>query len=341
MPTRCCSWGDRPSRWRICARWRRASTSTLTQRRLRFASGATEPACPRRRRRRAGGRPRDPDVLRRRRAPRGKLEPARTAGAGDARERQWLRPAGRRMSGPAAPRGIVLEADGLGSQCADAIARVPADRDRGGRGVAGGNGRRLGLGQPRRLLLQRRLGDEALDQSGRRRGGARSPSLGQQRPDDLFFFVVGLEARREFDLGELRARSRFTLPVLAAVGGMAMAIAIYLAFNVGDSTARGLGHRDVDGHRVRPGSAGHLRAPRSRPPAGVHPHRGRGRRHPRPDRHRHRLHRDDQRRGPARRRRAVRGGPGRAGPAPACRRAVFRSRSGGLGGAARVRESSR
>ena len=57
----------------------------------------------------------------------------------------------------------------------------------------------------------------------------------------FFFFVVGLEARREFDLGELRERSRFALPVLAAIGGMATAIAIYLAFNVGDSSAKGWG----------------------------------------------------------------------------------------------------
>jgi Na+/H+ antiporter NhaA len=57
----------------------------------------------------------------------------------------------------------------------------------------------------------------------------------------FFFFVVGLEARREFDLGELRDRRRFALPVMAAVGGMAMAIAIYLAFNVGDSSAGGWG----------------------------------------------------------------------------------------------------
>src|SRR5512133_1583614 len=33
----------------------------------------------------------------------------------------------------------------------------------------------------------------------------------------FFFFVVGLEARREFDLGELRERRRFALPVVAAV----------------------------------------------------------------------------------------------------------------------------
>src|ERR671914_2814841 len=37
----------------------------------------------------------------------------------------------------------------------------------------------------------------------------------------FFFFVVGLEARREFDLGELRERRRFALPLLAGVGGMA------------------------------------------------------------------------------------------------------------------------
>jgi Na+/H+ antiporter NhaA len=57
----------------------------------------------------------------------------------------------------------------------------------------------------------------------------------------FFFFVVGLEARREFDLGELRERRRFALPLLAGVGGMAVAVAIYLAFNIGGSSARGWG----------------------------------------------------------------------------------------------------
>ena len=41
----------------------------------------------------------------------------------------------------------------------------------------------------------------------------------------LFFFVVGLEARREFDMGELRERRRISLPVLAGVGGMAVPVA--------------------------------------------------------------------------------------------------------------------
>jgi Na+/H+ antiporter NhaA len=57
----------------------------------------------------------------------------------------------------------------------------------------------------------------------------------------FFFFVVGLEARREFDLGELRERRRFALPLLAALGGMAGAIAIYLLFNGGGSSAHGWG----------------------------------------------------------------------------------------------------
>jgi Na+/H+ antiporter NhaA len=57
----------------------------------------------------------------------------------------------------------------------------------------------------------------------------------------FFFFVVGLEARREFDLGELRERRRFALPLLAGIGGMAVAVAIYLAFNAGRSSAQGWG----------------------------------------------------------------------------------------------------
>jgi Na+/H+ antiporter NhaA len=57
----------------------------------------------------------------------------------------------------------------------------------------------------------------------------------------FFFFVLGLEARREFDMGELRERRRFALPLLAAIGGMAVAVAVYLAFNIGSSSAHGWG----------------------------------------------------------------------------------------------------
>ncbi len=57
----------------------------------------------------------------------------------------------------------------------------------------------------------------------------------------FFFFVVGLEARREFDLGELRERRRVALPLLAGLGGMAVAVAIYLAINAGRPSAHGWG----------------------------------------------------------------------------------------------------
>ena len=57
----------------------------------------------------------------------------------------------------------------------------------------------------------------------------------------FFFFVLGLEARREFDLGDLRERRRFVLPVLASIGGMGAAVGIYLAFNLGSSSAEGWG----------------------------------------------------------------------------------------------------
>ncbi len=57
----------------------------------------------------------------------------------------------------------------------------------------------------------------------------------------LFFFVAGLEIRREFDMGELRERRRVATPVIAAVGGMAVPALIYLAFNLGEPTARGWG----------------------------------------------------------------------------------------------------
>jgi hypothetical protein len=38
----------------------------------------------------------------------------------------------------------------------------------------------------------------------------------------FFFFVVGLEARREFDLGELRERRRFAVPLVAGIGGTSL-----------------------------------------------------------------------------------------------------------------------
>jgi Na+/H+ antiporter NhaA len=57
----------------------------------------------------------------------------------------------------------------------------------------------------------------------------------------FFFLVVGLEAKRELDLGELRERRRVAIPLLSALGGMAVPVAIYLAINAGGPGAHGWG----------------------------------------------------------------------------------------------------
>jgi Na+:H+ antiporter, NhaA family len=51
----------------------------------------------------------------------------------------------------------------------------------------------------------------------------------------IFFFVAGLELKREFVAGDLRDPRRAIMPVLAAVGGMAMPAVIYTAINAGSA----------------------------------------------------------------------------------------------------------
>ena len=57
----------------------------------------------------------------------------------------------------------------------------------------------------------------------------------------LFFLVVGLEAKRELDLGELRDRRRLTVPVIAGCAGMLTSVALYLALTAGRTGAGGWG----------------------------------------------------------------------------------------------------
>lgn len=57
----------------------------------------------------------------------------------------------------------------------------------------------------------------------------------------LFFFVVGLELKREMMVGELSDLRQAALPIIAAIGGMAVPALIYLAFNPEGDAARGWG----------------------------------------------------------------------------------------------------
>lgn len=57
----------------------------------------------------------------------------------------------------------------------------------------------------------------------------------------VFFFVIGLEVRREFAIGELTDRRRLVIPVVAGITGMIVPIAIFLAFNPGGEELNGWG----------------------------------------------------------------------------------------------------
>ncbi len=57
----------------------------------------------------------------------------------------------------------------------------------------------------------------------------------------LFFFVVGLEIKRELVTGELRDPRTAALPAIAALGGMVVPAAIFLAFNAGGPGVEGWG----------------------------------------------------------------------------------------------------
>jgi NhaA family Na+:H+ antiporter len=57
----------------------------------------------------------------------------------------------------------------------------------------------------------------------------------------IFFFVVGLEIKREVLVGELASPKRAALPVMAAIGGMVLPALFYAAFNAGGEGAGGWG----------------------------------------------------------------------------------------------------
>ncbi|MFC7845567.1 Na+/H+ antiporter NhaA [Streptomyces sp. NPDC057382] len=57
----------------------------------------------------------------------------------------------------------------------------------------------------------------------------------------MFFFVVGLEARRDFDMGELRDRRWVLLCAIAGLGSMIVPASVYVAINAGQDSVHGWG----------------------------------------------------------------------------------------------------
>jgi len=64
----------------------------------------------------------------------------------------------------------------------------------------------------------------------------------------VFFFVIGLEVKRELVIGELREPRRAALPIFGAIGGMVVPAGIYLALQAGEQ------RRGAGGSRWRPTS---------------------------------------------------------------------------------------
>ncbi|MBT3205252.1 MAG: Na+/H+ antiporter NhaA [Gammaproteobacteria bacterium] len=57
----------------------------------------------------------------------------------------------------------------------------------------------------------------------------------------IFFFVIGLELKREILVGELADPKQAMMPILAAIGGMVVPVAIYMSINPGGHTFDGWG----------------------------------------------------------------------------------------------------
>ncbi len=57
----------------------------------------------------------------------------------------------------------------------------------------------------------------------------------------IFFFVIGLEVKRELVVGELKDKRRAVLPIAAALGGMIVPAGVYLFFQLGEPGQSGWG----------------------------------------------------------------------------------------------------
>ena len=57
----------------------------------------------------------------------------------------------------------------------------------------------------------------------------------------IFFFLIGLEIKRELLIGELNSIRKATFPIFAAVGGMVIPLSLFLLLNDNSQTAQGWG----------------------------------------------------------------------------------------------------
>jgi len=57
----------------------------------------------------------------------------------------------------------------------------------------------------------------------------------------IFFFLIGLEIKREFLIGELNSIKKVSFPILGALGGMIIPVALFLLFNKSPETVKGWG----------------------------------------------------------------------------------------------------
>ena len=120
-------------------------------------------------------------------------------------------------------------------------------------------------------------------------------TLGQWAADGLlaiFFFVAGLELKREFVAGDLREPRKAAIPIAAAVGGMAVPAVVYVLINLGGAAGRHpwVGHPDGHRHRFRAGCSGADLDPSAERAADLSAHPGGGRRPARDHHHRPVLH---------------------------------------------------
>ena len=102
----------------------------------------------------------------------------------------------------------------------------------------------------------------------------------------FFFFIVGLEVKAEFTIGELTDRARAAVPVFAAIAGLAVPALIFLSGQLDGGERLRVGRGDLHRHRLSDRCTRDHQAEIPCPASAFPAHPGGRRRHRRPDRDR-------------------------------------------------------